>query len=155
MISECILIHYHEIGLKGDNRSWFERMFIKNIHAQISGLPYTKIQIKAARIFILGIDSTKYAEYNTRLHNVMGLKHAYLMSLVNLNEHDICLEVEKQIASLEFETFRITTKRQDKNFHLTSQEINQKIGERVVEITSRKVNLDKPELNIIIDYILR
>ena len=56
MNPQCILIHYHEIGLKGDNRSWFEKLFIKNIQIQLNRLPYTKIQIKAARILILGID---------------------------------------------------------------------------------------------------
>ena len=31
MNPKCILIHYHEIGLKGDNRSWFEKTFVNNI----------------------------------------------------------------------------------------------------------------------------
>ena len=62
MNPQCILIHYHEIGLKGDNRSWFEKLFIKNIQIQLNRLPYTKIQIKAARILILGIDFKQYGE---------------------------------------------------------------------------------------------
>ena len=62
MSLQCILIHYHEIGLKGDNRSWFEKLFIKNIKVQLNRLPYTKIQIKAARILILGIDFKQYAD---------------------------------------------------------------------------------------------
>ena len=41
----CILIHYHEIALKGKNRSWFERRLIKNIKRQLNGLPFTKIQL--------------------------------------------------------------------------------------------------------------
>ena len=68
MILQCILVHYHEIGLKGDNRSWFERIFIKNIHSQIVGLPYKKIIIQAARIFILGVDSNKYIQNIINTH---------------------------------------------------------------------------------------
>ena len=124
MSPQCILIHYHEIGLKGDNRSWFEKLFIKNIEVQLNGLPYTKIQIKAARILILGIDFKQYGNYHENLKNVMGLKHAFLMSIVDLDEKYINLEVQNQIAEIDFNTFRISTKRQDKSFHLTSQDIN-------------------------------
>ena len=47
----CILIHYHEIALKGKNRSWFERQLIDNIKNQLLGLPYSKVHLTAARIF--------------------------------------------------------------------------------------------------------
>ena len=148
MNSQCILIHYHEIGLKGDNRSWFEKIFINNIKVQINNLPYKKIKLKAARVIIIGIDVKQYENYLEQLHNVMGLKHACLMSATDLNEDCINEAVQHQIKDLNFETFRISTKRQDKNFHLTSQETNQLIGAQVVERTSKKVNLNNPELNI-------
>ena len=153
MNSECILVHYHEIGLKGANRSWFEKIFINNIKTQLTNLPYSKVQIKAARILMFGIDSSQYAHYKERLKNVMGLKHAYLMSIVKLNENDIDEEVQKQISDLNFKTFRISTKRQDKNFHLTSPELNQLIGANVVKTTSKNVNLGNPDLNIIIELV--
>ena len=53
----CILIHYHEIALKGKNRKWFESQLIKNIKLQLNDLPYSKINLSAARIFCFGIDS--------------------------------------------------------------------------------------------------
>ena len=30
-INSSILIHYHELGLKGDNRKWFEKVFRNNV----------------------------------------------------------------------------------------------------------------------------
>ena len=153
MNSPCILIDYHEIGLKGDNRSWFEKILINNIKIQINNLPYKKIHLKAARVLILGIDIKQYKKYLPQLRNVMGLKHAYLMSITDLNEDRINEAVQHQIKNLNFETFRISTKRQDKNFHLTSQETNQLIGAQVVERTSKKVNLNNPDLNIIIELV--
>ena len=153
MTHRCILIHYHEIGLKGDNRSWFENIFIENIKKQLNGLPYKKIQIIAARILITGIDSSASKLYSNNLKRVMGLKHAFTMSVVELNEEAINLEVQNQIKKIVFNTFRISTKRQDKNFPLTSQDINQIIGQKVVESSSKKVNLTNPELNIIIELV--
>ena len=52
----CILFHYHEISLKGKNRSWFERQLIKNIKIQLKNLPVTKVKLISARIFCYGID---------------------------------------------------------------------------------------------------
>ena len=67
MNDQCILIHYHEIGLKGDNRSWFEKIFIKNIKKQLQDLPYNSIQIIAARVLIFGVKNSLYNEYNNCL----------------------------------------------------------------------------------------
>ena len=79
MNEQCILIHYHEIGLKGDNRSWFEKIFINNIKRQLQNLPYSSIKIIAARIFVFDIESNLCEEYNNCLKNVMGLKHAFII----------------------------------------------------------------------------
>jgi len=153
MNPKCILVHYHEIGLKGDNRSWFEKIFIANIKKQLNGLRYTKIKIIAARVLILDIDKNSYIEYHNCLKNVMGLKHAFMMSISKLDQDSINSEVQSQIKELKFSTFRVSTKRQDKNFEFTSQEINQIIGEKVAVKYSKKVNLKNPDLNIIIELV--
>jgi len=150
---DCILVHYHEIGLKGDNRSWFENLLIKNIKIQLKSLPYKKVSLVAARILIKGIDSSKYDQYHQHIKNVMGIKHAYLMSIVELSEDAINCVVKQQIENIDFNTFRISTKRQDKNFHLTSQNINELVGQYVVQNFSKTVNLDNPDLNMIIEIV--
>ena len=52
MSQYCILIHYHELGLKRDNKSWFEKIFQTNIKKQIADLPYKNINTYASRVFI-------------------------------------------------------------------------------------------------------
>ena len=59
----CILIHYHEISLKGDNRRWFEKILIRNVRSQIKPLPFRNIEINAARVFIFGINHSRWDEY--------------------------------------------------------------------------------------------
>ena len=39
----CILIHYHELGLKKKNRTWFEKIFQKNINTHLKSLPFQNI----------------------------------------------------------------------------------------------------------------
>ena len=31
MIEHVIIVHFHELSLKGKNRSWFEKTLLKNI----------------------------------------------------------------------------------------------------------------------------
>ena len=75
MSPQCILVHYHEIALKGDNRSWFENIFLENIKTQLNKLPFKNVKIIAARLFIFGIDSSLCKEYHNVLSNVMGVKN--------------------------------------------------------------------------------
>ena len=41
-----ILVHYSEIGLKKNNRSFFEKKFINNLSKHISELPHSKINTR-------------------------------------------------------------------------------------------------------------
>ena len=83
MSQYCILIHYHELALKRDNKAWFEKIFQTNIKTQIEGLPYKNINTYASRVFIYGINEKKWKEYKNKLKNVMGLKNLLLMQKVD------------------------------------------------------------------------
>ena len=63
----CILVHYHELGLKKNNRPWFERIFQKNISTHLAPLPIQNINTYASRVFIYGIDYNQRLEYKNIL----------------------------------------------------------------------------------------
>ena len=149
----CILIHYHEISLKGNNRKWFERILINNIKQQLTGLPFSKVQLNAARIFCFGINKSKWFEYRSRLRKIMGIKHATLMEQVNGKIDLIQVSAASQLQDVEFETFRITTKRQYKEFPFQSQEVNEKVGEYIQSIYFKSVKLNNAEINMVIELV--
>lgn len=149
----CILIHYHELALKRDNKSWFEKIFQTNIKKQIKSLEYKNINTYASRVFIYGIDINKWDDYKNQLKNVMGLKSAILVQKVEAEIEKIESIAHNIISNLKFDTFRITTKRQDKGFKLTSQEINQMVGASIYKETKKSVSLKNPDLNIIIELV--
>ena len=124
----CILIHYHELALKRDNRAWFEKIFQKNVQKHISSLPFKNINTYASRVFIYGIDINKWKKYKKILKNIMGLKNAILMYKTDADLEKIKESGKEIINQLDFETFRISTKRQDKSFKFTSHQINEMIG---------------------------
>src|SRR3989344_1704058 len=52
MSARCILIHYHEISLKGRNRPFFERALLKNILSVVSTEAVAHADILFGRIVI-------------------------------------------------------------------------------------------------------
>ena len=73
------LIHYSEIGLKKNNRKFFERQFIQNISRHLIDLEHTKVRLVSARIIVEGINPMQWDALKQRLNNVMGLSSATLM----------------------------------------------------------------------------
>ena len=153
MSQYCILIHYHELALKKDNKSWFEKIFQKNVRQHLGSLPFKNINTYASRVFIYGIDDKKWDLYKNKLKNVMGLKNATLMQKIDADLEKIKLIAKELINNIKFDSFRITTKRQDKSFKFTSHEINQIIGTEVQAISKKPVSLKNPSLNLIIEIV--
>ena len=149
----CILIHYHEISLKGKNRSWFERQLIKNIKHQLFGLPYSRVHLTAARIFCFGIDKKLWNDYASRLRKVMGIKHAILMMQVESDIDIIQTVAAALLEGLDFLSFRVSARRQYKEFHLSSQEINETVGQYLQSIYLKPVKLKEADVDVIIEMV--
>ena len=149
----CILIHYHEIALKGKNRSWFERRLIKNIKRQLSGLQFSKVQLNAARIFCFGIDESMWNDYAQRLRKVMGIKHAILMTQIKDDMDTIKSVAAAQLKGLEFSSFRVSARRQYKDFHLSSQEINITVGQHLQSTYLKPVKLKNADMDVVIEMV--
>ena len=149
----CLLIHYHEISLKGKNRSWFERHLIKNIKRQLTGLTISKVHLTAARIFCFGIDESQWVEYAQRLKKVMGIKHATLVDQLECDIKLIQESASDQLQGVEFDTFRITTKRQHKEFSFSSQKVNEEVGRHIQSVYLKRVDLKNAEVDMIIELV--
>ena len=149
----CILIHYHEISLKGKNRIWFERRLIRNIKLQLTGLPLLKIHLSAARIFCFGIDELKWNKYAKRLKKVMGIKHSTLAEQLASDIELIQESASDQLQDVEFDTFRVSTKRQYKEFPLSSQEVNEEVGKHIQSLYLKPVDLKNAKLDMVIELV--
>ncbi len=148
-----ILIHYSEIALKLNNRSYFEKKFINNIKQHINSLKYSKINLIAARVFIHNINIKDWDIYKDCLKNVMGLQSATLMIKTNSDINELKQASCELIKNLNFKSFRISTKRQYKQFKHTSNEVNVQIGEYVQLLSKKPVSLNYYEVNIIIEIL--
>ena len=149
----CILIHYHELGLKKKNRTWFEKIFQKNINTHLKSLPFQNINTYASRVFVFGIDYEKWNDYKKILKNIMGLKNAILMYKIHADLIQIENVAKMLIQDKTFDSFRISARRQDKQFEYTSKEMDRLIGAKVQEACKKNVSLNQPDINIMIEIV--
>ena len=149
----CILIHYHELGLKKKNRTWFEKIFQKNINTHLKSLPFQNINTYASRVFVFGINHEKWSDYKKILKNIMGLKNAILMYKIDADLIQIENVAKMLIQDKTFDSFRISARRQDKQFEYTSKEMDRLIGAKVQEACKKNVSLNQPDINIMIEIV--
>ena len=55
-----ILVHYHEIGLKGHNRASFEMRLLKNLEALLAPFPVVTIHRIAGRLLVFLREGTDW-----------------------------------------------------------------------------------------------
>ena len=151
----CILIHYDEIATKLGNRNWFEKQLIQNIKKQIADLKHSKVQRFAGRVFVNHIDYKNKDQYIKKIKNVMGISSIHVMLNISAS---IDLIKQRSIDILDnhqhdFSSFKVLTKRQNKSFKMTSQEINSEVGDIIRRTFSKNVKLKNPELEFRIEIV--
>lgn len=148
-----VLVRFGEIGLKGRNRSLFERKLINNIRDILkeNKVSFEKIFRIQGRFVVLtddirAIDALKY---------ISGIV-SYSPSIMTELDFDEIKEIAlKIIKEKKPKDFRISARRLDKNLNTTSQKMNEMIGEYLIRNTKIPVNLGEPSLNIGIDLTLK
>ncbi len=153
-----VVIRLGELFLKGGNRGFFLSRLRKNLQWAIRDLPW---QIKPIHSRFLAIaDNPVVPPHETeevlrRLQKVFGISS--LGPAVSAEPDPD--ELERITLALLAQngiphgtaTFRIDAHRSDKRLPFNGGQLNERIGAAVVEQTGLKVNLDNPDLRIIIE----
>lgn len=145
-ISDTIICRYGELALKGKNRTYFEKRLINNIidYLKKNKIKYSKIIRLRGRILIKTNNNCKH------LKNIFGLTS---ISPAFETKPDIN-EIKKQaLKLLKKGTFRVSTQRLEKITNLNSRQINEKVGEHIINNKKLKVNLTKYQQEIGIELI--
>ncbi|MFW6119353.1 MAG: tRNA uracil 4-sulfurtransferase ThiI [Petrotogales bacterium] len=138
-----IVVRYGEIGLKGRNRKNFENILINNISKQLNDCHIWK---ERGRIFIDGeLDS----KVKTVLKNTFGIQNFSSGKLCALDTNEIVQAasiVAKSNIDCGLKTFKVETKRANKNYPMNSLEFSAWLGEKILENhNTLRVNVHKPD----------
>lgn len=144
-VKRTILIHYHEINLKGKNRGWFETHLLQNVVSVLKGTAHRGIQRFAGRLLIeLSADSPA-DEILRRLRMVFGVANIVAAREVPAEMDAIRQGLGELAADTRFGSFKIEARRATKNFPLNSQQLNEELGALVRNLSGAAVRMENPD----------
>lgn len=149
----CVVVHYHEIALKGENRPLFIQKLADNIARATEGLGIDAIVTPRGRILLYLESTALRPEILKRLAWVFGIANFSPARRCKTDLTAIQETITGAISEKRFSTFRISARRSDKAYPLTSMELNQQLGRFVQEQTQARVDLEAPDLTIFIELL--
>lgn len=152
------LVHYHEIGLKGRNRSTFEKRLVKNIEALLRAYPTAHITRISGRVCVELAEDTSYelaCEIEQIITKVPGVAR---VSCGYRCERDI--EVMYEVAARALRdagahgSFKVAARRNHTDFEIHSMDMNQMIGAYLCrEFPEMRVDVHNPDIKVCVEVI--
>jgi thiamine biosynthesis protein ThiI len=153
VVKQTILIHYHEINLKGKNRGWFEAHLLQHIVSLLKGLAYDSVQRHGGRLIIELNPHSPVEEISRRLQMVFGIANMAVAWEAVAEIEAIQLGLTELISKTNFQSFKIDARRGTKDFPLDSQQLNRQLGAFVQGITKTKVRMENPDAVFYVEIV--
>ncbi len=149
-----VIVHHHEITLKGDNRRFFEQVLMRNVRTSLSGLsPAVNVRGGYGR-FVLEVGADAHPdEVAQRLRLVFGLANICSGVEVEQNIDVFCRTAGELLQGREFKTIKVHTSRPDKRFPISSMDVNAKVGEYLCGKFGVRANLSDPDETVHIEIV--
>lgn len=152
---EVILIKDGEIVLKGLNRPKFESRLCGNIRRRLKPLGHYAITRAQSTMMIEPqTDDFDMEEAQQRLENVFGIASFSRAAVVEKNMEIIEKTAEEYLAEplSQADSFKVTAKRSDKRFPLTSPQICQRVGGYLLDkFDNLHVDVRNPQVTVAIE----
>lgn len=150
-MKEIILAKYGEIALKGDNRSTFEDILVRNIKRRLKAIGSFSFDRRQSTVYIEplseDVDISEAVEKITKIFGISAVQRCAVFP------KDLAA-VERELdylndALLGAESFKIEAKRSDKTFPLKSPDIQQRLGDAVCDkFPHLRVDVHEPEVTV-------
>lgn len=149
-----IMVRYGELSTKGKNRKLFVAKLKKSVKNVLSGFDTLEIQASRDRMYIL-LNGVDYKAVADKLRKVFGIQSFSPVMKVGKEIEEMKEASLQYVNNLtkEISTFKVTTKRADKTFHMDTNEVNHAIGGHILfhKDGELKVDVKKPDLNLIVE----
>lgn len=147
-----IVVHYQEIALKGKNRPWFLGRLVRNLRDVLKDLDVSAVRPLMGRIEVV-LGNASAEAVGERIRHTFGIANFSYAGRTALDLDTIAQAVLQDLGDRRCESFRVSVRRADKRFPLTSPQAEREIGGRIKEARGWRVNLDEPELTIHVELL--
>jgi len=148
-----IVVHYQELALKGKNRPWFLGRLVRNLRRGLSDLDVQSVRALMGRIEVVLGPGASRDEVGERIRRTFGIANFSYARRTPLDLDVIASSILEDLGDRTCNSFRVSAKRADKRFPLTSPQVEREVGGRIKQARGWRVNLDEPELEIHVELL--
>lgn len=142
---DALVAHYHEIGLKGRNRSFFETTLLRNMRRALRGTGYGRLRHAFGRVTVDFLPDADIEAATERAARVFGVAYVGAGRRVRPDLEQIGEVALDLITQKPFESFRVRARRSHTSIPLRSQDINVVVGQKIKDATGARVDLKHGE----------
>ena len=146
---EVILCKYGEIVLKGLNKSYFESTMVSAVKRRMAGLGNCEIRYGQSVLYIEPLDDDfAFEEALRRVKCVFGIVNVIRAASCEKNLESILATAKEYLPDYlrGAKSFKVTGKRADKRFPMTSPQISAQVGGAILSVMPKiDVDLYNPE----------
>lgn len=154
-MDQVLIIRYGEISLKGNNRHYFEDKLVGNLRRRLHQYPNIYIYKRDSRIYIEphGADIDALVPLATMVFGVVSVSRATRCNIEwdSLSEAALS-ETATALKQKNINTFKVQSKRGDKNYYMDSMQISCEMGGVILDAHPElQVDVHKPDLTVYVE----
>ena len=150
---KSIVVHYHELALKGRNRPWFLARLVRNLRQSLSDLDVRGVRALMGRIEVVLGPAVSRDLAGERIGRTFGVANFSYAGSTALDLDAVGNAILEDLGTRTCRSFRVSARRADKRFPLTSPQIERDLGGRIKQARGWPVNLDEPDLTIHVELL--
>lgn len=154
MSERVCLVHYHEIGLKGKNRSIFENQLVTNLKCALRDTPLKCVK-RICGYILVTFEGGATRDYQDLIGKVPGVAR---VSLAHECPRDLAEYSQAAIVSLgeagSFSTFKVHAHKSSTDYPVHTLDINRQVGAALCEAFSdKKVDVHNPDVTVHVNVV--
>lgn len=135
-----IVIHYGEIALKRGRRPYYEKLLKKNLEEKLG----RKLRRLRGRL-ILKLEGDDWRILSEKIRKTFGVVWYAPAVYVKKDVEELERKIIEALREDNVRSFKVSVKRSDKTFPLTSLELAEKLGRSISNNLNLRVDLENPE----------
>lgn len=154
MSERVCLVHYHEIGLKGKNRSIFENQLVTNLKCALRDTPLKYVK-RICGYILVTFEGGATRDYQDLIGKVPGVAR---VSLAHECPRDLAEYSQAAIVSLgeagSFSTFKVHAHKSSTDYPFHTLDINRQVGAALCEaFPDKKVDVHNPDVTVHVNVV--
>ncbi|MDO4589901.1 MAG: tRNA uracil 4-sulfurtransferase ThiI [Slackia sp.] len=152
------LVHYHELGLKGHNRTAFEKRLMYNVRTLLEDAPVEKVTRISGRVLVMyapDADADEVFETVDLLTRVPGVARVSCGFVCDRELDTMYRAADLALREAEpFSTWKVVARRSHTDFPIDSMEMNQLVGAYLCERhPDKKVLMKHPDVEVHVEVV--